>query len=651
MSEAGALLRAVLGEYATTESEALLHLEAALMLEVDPLDYCVHRFGLGEALVMARAAAWAGLPFLPAVPLTGTERVVIGRIDRMSEVRVLRLPGADGAVLHAAPRFATFLRLKGVGDRRPSLRGRIVIVPGSAIRSALAELAREAMMESARHRLFRRWPHAAGHIDAPRHARIGFVLLLALLMGAVAGAPWLSASLFLPLVSLLLLLPALMRLAAALLPPPVRPTVAMLDDAELPVYTVLVPLRDEAHMVGQLAAALRAINYPPEKLDIRFVVETRSLATVAAVQRELYDPRFELVLVPDALPRTKPKALNYALPLVRGEHLVVYDAEDIPEPGQLRLAASTFAARPELTCLQAELVIDNAGEGLLPALFAGEYAGQFGLMLPLLARLGLPMPLGGTSNHFRVDALRAVGGWDPFNVTEDADLGVRLARRGMRTATIASHTGEEAPIRLAPWLRQRTRWMKGWMQTLIVHNRDWRALLRDLGWGGFLGVHIYIGSMLLSAPLHTAFLVSLAVAVATLHWPISLGWAEMLAIVVFVIGYLGPALLVVAGLGRLKRLDLLPAQALLPFYWVLHGVAMLLAAWELVMKPFAWAKTPHGETRMRRGVARQPGHAESRARPRSAVSISGVRPETRSARTRPEPAAMVQPRVPWPVLR
>jgi cellulose synthase/poly-beta-1,6-N-acetylglucosamine synthase-like glycosyltransferase len=325
---------------------------------------------------------------------------------------------------------------------------------------------------------------------------------------------------------------------------------------------------------------LRCVDYPPEKLDILFVVETRSLSTVAAVQRELHDPRFELVLVPDALPRTKPKALNYALPLVRGEHLVVYDAEDIPEPGQLRLAASTFAADPELMCLQAELVIDNADESALAALFAGEYAGQFGLMLPLLAQLRLPMPLGGTSNHFRVSALRRVGGWDSFNVTEDADLGVRLARVKLRTATIESHTGEEAPIRLVPWLRQRSRWMKGWMQTLIVHNRDWRSLLRDLGWPGFIAFHIYVGSMIFSAPLHTAFLISLGVSLAR---------------------YLGPALLVVGGLERLRRLDLLPVQALLPLYWVLHGVAMMMAAWELVVSPFAWSKTRHGETRVPRG--------------------------------------------------
>ncbi|HEY6610561.1 MAG TPA: glycosyltransferase family 2 protein [Pseudomonas sp.] len=583
----------------------MAHLEAAHQLGVDPLDYCAHRFGLGETLVAQRAADWAGLTFFPAMPSGGQSRIEIGRVDRLGEIQAIRMPLGGRDIVFVAPRFDKLLRLSLLRDARPDLHTRIAIVPGSAIRSELAALARQPMMEAARHRLVRQWPRAAGHVDAPKPARIGFVLLLITVLLVVTLAPWLSPVLFLPLVSVVLLLPAALRLAAALTRPGEQRPVRPLGDDELPVYTVLLPLRDEAHMVGQLAAALRLIDYPPEKLDIKFVVETRSLATVAAVQRQLHDPRFELVLVPDALPRTKPKALNYALPFVRGEYLAVYDAEDLPEPGQLRLAASTFAARPDLMCLQAELVIDNARDGLLPALFAGEYAGQFGLMLPLLVRLGWPMPLGGTSNHFRVGALKAVGGWDPFNVTEDADLGVRLARLGLKTATIPSHTGEEAPIRLGPWLRQRTRWMKGWMQTIIVHNRDWRALKRDLGWGGFLGLHLYIGSLLLSAPLHTAFLISLGVSLLTLEAPFGHGWVGVLAGLVFALGYLGPALLVVAGLTRLKRRDLLPAQLLLPVYWVLHGVAMVLAARELISNPFAWAKTTHGETRTGRGAVKR----------------------------------------------
>ena len=602
MSEAGALLRAVLGEYIETDHQALAHLETALELEVDPLDYCAHRFGLGETVVMKRAAEWARLEFFPVVPATASGRPVIEKIERLGEVRSLRMALLDREVVYSAPRFETLLRLKLLHEIRPDLRRMIAIVPHSAIRSELAALAEEPMMDAARHRLVRRWPRAAGQADAPRSARIGFVLVLAVLLAGAALAPWFNAELFLPLVGIVLLIPALLRLAAAVSRPPERPPVPLLSDADLPVYTVLVPLRDEAHMVGQLAEALRRMDYPPEKLDVLFVVETRSLSTVEAVQRELADPRFALVPVPDAMPRTKPKALNYALPLVLGEHVVVYDAEDIPEPRQLRLAASTFAACPELMCLQAELVIDNAHEHPLAALFAGEYAGQFGLMLPLLARLELPMPLGGTSNHFRTDSLRQVGGWDAFNVTEDADLGVRLARLKLRTATIASRTGEEAPIRADAWLRQRSRWMKGWMQTILVHDRDWPSLLRDLGWPGFVGLHIYVGSMILSAPLHSAFLLSFLVSAATMQLPASFSWGAMLTLGIFIVGYLGPVLLVVAGLDRLRRLDLLAAQLLLPFYWLLHGLAMLMAAWELVVSPFAWAKTTHGQTRVRRGA-------------------------------------------------
>ena len=464
MSEAGALLQSVLGDFTPTEEHAVLHLEAALELEVDPLDYCAHRFGLGDALVMQRAASWAGLEFFERIPQLGNTKPVIEKIDRFGEIRALRCPVLDRQVVYAAPRFETMIKLKLLHEIRPDLKRHIAIVPAPAIRAELALLGEEAMMERARHRLWEKWRNAAGHLDAPFAARVRFALLLAAILALVTLAPWISRPVFLPLVGFLLLVPAVLRLAAALSPQHQSPAVALLDDADLPVYSVLVPLRDEAPMVRALADALRQIDYPPEKLDLHFVVEMQSLATVEAVQAELHDPRFELLLVPDALPRTKPKALNYALPMVRGEHLVVFDAEDIPEPGQLRLAASTFAAHPDLECLQAELVIDNAGESLLAAWFAGEYAGQFGLMLPLLARLGLPMPLGGTSNHFRTSSLRAVGGWDPFNVTEDADLGVRLARLGLKTATIASRTGEEAPIKLHGWLGQRARWMKGWMR-------------------------------------------------------------------------------------------------------------------------------------------------------------------------------------------
>ena len=148
------------------------------------------------------------------------------------------------------------------------------------------------------------------------------------------------------------------------------------------------------------------------------------------------------------------------------------------------------------------------------------------------------------------------------------------------------------------------------MQTLIVHDRDWRSLLHDLGWPGFIGLHVYVGSMIFSAPLHSAFLLSFVVSALTLQLPGSFSWSAMLTLGIFLLGYLGPVLLVIAGLDRLRRLDLLAAQLLLPLYWLLHGVAMAMAAWELVVSPFAWSKIRHGETRMQRRFG-QPVEAQA----------------------------------------
>lgn len=583
----------------------MLHLDAALGLEVDPLDYCAHRFGLGDALVLERAAEWAGLVFAPRIPNTLPGSPVIARIELLGEVRAVRARLFEREVIYCAPRFAAFLKLRRHAARHPEMRRNVCVVPEAALRAELAAASEEALLVEARQRLTRRWPRASVSISTPKSLRIAFALGVALLMLFAVAAPSISRPAFLPIIGAILVIPALLRFWAAISPERPRPPPRPLSDAELPVYTVLVPLRDEAQMVGQLARAMRALDYPPEKLDVRFVVESRSPATITAVQHELDDPRFELLVVPDALPRTKPKAMNYAMPLISGEFIVVYDAEDIPDPGQLRLAASTFAQHPEIDCLQAELVIDNARESLLAAQFAGEYAGQFGLMLPLLARLGLPMPLGGTSNHFRTATLRRLGGWDSFNVTEDADLGVRLARSGLKTATIVSRTGEEAPLTMGAWLKQRTRWMKGWMQTLIVHNSDGRGLLRDLGWRGFLGFQIYVASMVLSAPLHTMFLLSLGWAAIAGQRQAAFDLWDGLAGFIFVVGYAGPALLVFMGLRRLGRHDLMVQQLALPLYWMLHSVAVALALVELVVSPHSWAKTAHGRTRVQRATLAQ----------------------------------------------
>lgn len=366
-----------------------------------------------------------------------------------------------------------------------------------------------------------------------------------------------------------------------------------------------MPLRDEAAMVPLLRKAITDLDYPAEKMDVKFVVEAKSVDTIAAVQAAMAeDPRFELIRIPDAEPHTKPKALNYALPLARGEHLVVFDAEDIPERRQLRLAASTFATDPGLDCIQAELVVDNAEENWITAMFAAEYAGQFGLLLPLLAHLRLPLPLGGTSNHFRTAALRELGHWDAYNVTEDADLGVRLSRLRYRTGVLPSETLEEAPISVGAWMVQRTRWIKGWMQTFIVHNRSLKRFITDIGWRNFLFFEIYVGGLIISSLLHTVFLLSLVLRGVLGHWPRLDQPVDLAYIVILVIGYGATVLLVLAGLARRRAWHLMPQQLFLPAYWMMHSLASLRAAHQLLFRPYFWGKTAHGRTRRARTFGR-----------------------------------------------
>jgi len=223
----------------------------------------------------------------------------------------------------------------------------------------------------------------------------------------------------------------------------VRPP-ALADD-ELPNYTVVVALYREAGVAADLVRGLDALDYPKSKLDIKLVVERDDAATRTALESLDLPARYEIVVAPPGLPATKPRALNVALPAARGALVVVYDAEDEPDADQLRLAAARFAAEPDVDCLQAALTIDNAADSWISAMFAVEYATLFDLINPGLAALDLPIPLGGTSNHFRVETLRRVGAWDEWNVTEDADLGIRLARFGYRVRALDSDTSEEAP--------------------------------------------------------------------------------------------------------------------------------------------------------------------------------------------------------------
>ena len=593
MSDALDLLRAVLGRGCPDDASALALLEAALEAETDPLLYGVIACGIDEVLAMERAAAWAGYAFFDRVPQGLVGQAEPMPLDDLSGVRLFRMQLFDRAVDFTAPDFDGLLRLRQRLRTAPQLRQRICILPLSALRDYLTETLSEDLITAARQRLSQHWPYAAAQLDLTAPARYGFALSLALLVTMALSAPFMAEFWLLPVALTVLVGPASIRLAAlgtpaSLIPPPRRP-----PDEELPVYSVLVPLRNEAAMVPQLFAALWALDYPPARLDIKFVVEARSGATLAAIRAQLGDPRVSLVVVPDAAPHTKPKALDYALPLCTGAHVVVYDAEDIPDPDQLWKAAVAFRDHPDLVCQQARLLITNGERGWLAALFAAEYAALFGVLLPALARWRLPLPLGGTSNHFRIATLRAIGGWDAFNVTEDADLGMRLARRRLRVETLDSNTREHAPLRLRLWLGQRTRWMKGWMQTFIVHNRDPLRLTDDMGLGPAMVFEVLVLGMILAPLLHCGLGLCLALQLVS-GVPLfdGRGWS-VLYIGVLLLGYGSTMAATVLGLARVRGLRLLMPQLLLPLYWLLISVATLCALADLLRRPFYWFKSPH----------------------------------------------------------
>ena len=270
-----------------------------------------------------------------------------------------------------------------------------------------------------------------------------------------------------------------------------------LADAELPVYSVIVAMYREGAVIPKLIAGLDAFDYPRAKLDIKLVIEAGDEETLRAIVAQRLPPRYDVIVVPPGKPRTKPRALNVALDVARGELVCVYDAEDEPAPDQLRRAAARFAEEPTLDVLQGKLAIANWRDGWLSFMFAVEYAVLFELINPGLSALELPVALGGTTNHFRAATLRRVGGWDAWNVTEDADLGLRLARFGARVGALDSLTVEEAPNDFGNWFRQRTRWQKGWMQTTIVHTREPLRLFRELGLKkGVAGLTLIVGTVM-----------------------------------------------------------------------------------------------------------------------------------------------------------
>jgi cellulose synthase/poly-beta-1,6-N-acetylglucosamine synthase-like glycosyltransferase len=371
-----------------------------------------------------------------------------------------------------------------------------------------------------------------------------------------------------------------------------------IPNRELPRYTILIPAYREPEVIGRLLAEIDRIEYPRNKLEVKLLLEYGDDETHDAAVQAKPGAHVEIIRVPNVGPKTKPKACNVGLARARGVYITIFDAEDRPEPLQLRRAVAAFKTVDDtVACLQAKLAYYNGDQNLITRWFTAEYSMWFGQLLPGLVARRAPVPLGGTSNHFRRDLLLKLHGWDPFNVTEDADLGIRLHRAGYRTEVLDSETLEEANSDFINWEKQRSRWYKGYLQTWLVHMRHPRTLLRELGLGGFVSFNLFVGGTPLLALLNPVFwtmtlvwfLASPAFIAALFPW-----WLYYAALFCMVIGngtFFYTSLVAAQLTGRPT---LVLAALVVPLYWVMMSVAAIKALVQLLSSPSFWEKTVHG---------------------------------------------------------
>jgi len=560
-----------------------------------------------EEKVYREIANHLGLAFLPrldASRLLVRSRDAVMLLRRRAWHAPVGLEGSGGqACFLISPEDVDLARLRGLLAGSLRLRERLRVVAPVELRRALLERATPAVAAYARNGLYERFPDFSARIIATPRQSVVIGAALAALFYAITFAPGATLVWAHAILSTFFMACVVLRFFAARTPLPVPPPdLIATPPSRLPGYTVLVALHREAEVLPQLLAALDRIVWPRSKLEVKLVCEADDRETLSALSELWLPPHVEVVRVPPGLPRTKPKALNHALPLVRTEFLVLYDAEDRPHPMQLVEAWRRFeAAGPRVACLQAPLEIANGAHGLLPNLFAFEYRALFRSLLPWLSGWRVVLPLGGTSNHFRTAPLREVGGWDPYNVTEDADLGIRLVRLGYRTDTISLPTLEDAPEELSVWLRQRTRWFKGWVQTWLVHMRDPVRLAIDLGWPSFLVAQVLMAGLVVSALVHPLLLLALGILLAQIvlaapasGWPVVLLTVDAVNIVC---GYLSFLLLGHYATRRHERGAFWRTVLWTPAYWMLLSAAAWRACLQLTRNPHLWEKTPHVRSR------------------------------------------------------
>lgn len=561
-----------------------------------------------ESLLLAEAQSWGIHPIdLEAVKFDD-ELVRGGSGQRYLAENWLPIRRNDAGIVFVAT--ARGIAPERVASIREALGGaevQFVATTSWDIKNACLKLFRAEIADEAANELWRQNPAMSARITFSRGQKvIGAVGALVLVVAAVLR-PVETVIVLMTITSLVFLAGTSFKFIVAMrgarydvVERITKAQIHALNERELPRYTVLVPVFREANIVGQLIRNLGGLDYPTEKLEVLILIEEEDHETRDAVLTSNPPPHFRIVTIPKGQPQTKPRACNVGLYFATGDLLVIYDAEDTPDPDQLKKAVVAFRrGGDETVCVQASLNYFNDRENALTRMFTLEYSYWFDYMLAGLDLGDLPIPLGGTSNHFRTSALIELGGWDPYNVTEDADLGIRASALGYRVGVINSTTMEEANTSIPNFIRQRSRWIKGYMQTTLVHARQPLALVRQIGLRRFLSFVLLIAgtpaTFLGVIPFYviTAFTIVLPVDALAQLFPIWLLWLTLLN---FVIGNVIMIYLSMMGPYKRGAFHLVLWALLNPVYWLLHSIAAYKGLWQLITKPHYWEKTEHGLT-------------------------------------------------------
>ena len=571
---------------------------------------------LGQALTSVGCVTAEELAFflaeqsgLPYYDLAGMEpdlevaRLLPAPLD--GEHRYLPLYRDGATVVVATPDPLAPDEARQVSGQLGGLDVRQVVVTEPAFHAALDQVYREAFREHSANALLARAPEDSARWVLSRGQKVFFVGLVVALGLGFALAPLFTGTLLVGIATVFYLsfsgykfYLAYRAIAHTLEIETTTAELAALDDRALPTYTILVPLYKESEVLPRLVKAIDRLDYPKPKLDVKLLLEEDDEETIAVARAAQLPSHFKIVIIPQGKPRGKPKACNYGLIYALGDYVVIFDAEDLPERDQLKKALVAFQKADErVACVQAKLNYYNRDQNMLTRWFTTEYSMWFDLFLPGLDASGAPIPLGGTSNHFKTQALRELGAWDPYNVTEDADLGVRLYKAGYKTAVIDSTTYEEANSEVYNWIRQRSRWVKGYVQTYLVHMRHPLRLWQQMGPRGFLSFQMVVGGTFFGFLVNPVFWL-LTAAWFLFQW----GWIRLVyPAPLFYVGafslYFGNFAFVylnVAGCLRREYYDMVKYALLSPAYWALMSVAAWKGFLQLFYAPSYWEKTKHG---------------------------------------------------------